>query len=73
MSHLTSHCTWEQVGNAATELSDAYAELKLTPGDETGGEQVQRGTLKPSTLNPKWVRIRQSSARIARDMIKFVH
>ena len=43
-----------QVGNVATELSDPFLEMKITPGDDIAGEQIQSGTLQPSTLNPKW-------------------
>ena len=33
---------------------DPYVELAMRPGDYTVGEQSQRSTSRPRTVDPKW-------------------
>jgi len=37
--------------------ADPFMEMKLQPADDVAGHQLQRSSVKPSSLNPKWVRI----------------
>ena len=43
------------VGDSYSGNTDAYAELKLVPNDNVAGGQRQMSSIKPGTLNPKWV------------------
>ena len=36
-------------------FSGPYVEMKLSPGDDIGGEQHQRSSYKPGAVNPRWV------------------
>jgi hypothetical protein len=47
------------LGNDITEQTNAYMEITLLPDSEknTAGGQLQRSSLKPGTLYPKWVRM----------------
>ncbi len=46
------------VGDSYSSNTDSYAELKLSPNDAIAGQQRQISSIKPATLDPKWVSCR---------------